>query len=222
MQDSKDWSKLPFSICSCCGKPLRPKIGARVCLRSPDTVLDPMAGTSRFPIAACAKGFRGVAVELEENFCQMSRDNAAYASKKLGREIDLTVLQGDSRRLSELLHERGLVSVVSPPYTSAWGISEENSPEATRLREERHKLRHPEHKRPDLPGYYSDNRQNIGNLPDRPIVIVSPPYGEGVAGNLELLKKWSKEGGGLPACNDSYGPSLGQIANLPDKPLEAP
>ena len=85
-------------------------------LRPGDTVLDSMAGTGRFLLAAAAKGYKTVAVELEPKFVSFLEANKTYAEKKLGHPIDMAIIQGDSRHLSELLRERGLVQVVSPPY----------------------------------------------------------------------------------------------------------
>ncbi len=140
-------------------------------LKEGDTILDSMAGTGRFLLAACAGGYRVIAVELEGKFCQMLRENKAYAEKKLGHPIELTIIQGDSRHLSDLLQERGLIQIVSPPYVSGghhngtfntWGGklsgNKGNAYDATKE------------------GGYSDNPANIGNLPDRIVQVTSPPY----------------------------------------------
>ena len=177
-----------------------------------------MAGTGRFLLAGAAKGYRGIAIELEPFFhdligdcncegmteplfkrmmrgqsnrtrklsyintricpvCQLEVDkrrqpkgirtiftsqahyydgNRAYLRSK-GINPDITILQGDSRNLSSLLIERGLVSIMSPSYAGS-----------------------------EIP----DNRKTLNDT------------------NSSLLKKF----GG------SYV-SKGQIANLPDRPL---
>ena len=129
-------------------------------LKLGDTVLDFMAGTSRIPIAACAKGYKAIAVELEEKFIKFSEANRDYASKKLGREIELKVIQGDARRLSELLQGHNLIGQISPPYGDMCHPTNYLGKEKRESCQE-----------------YSDNPGNIGNLPDRGYIgEVSPPY----------------------------------------------
>ena len=146
-------------------------------LKEGDSVLDPMSGTGRFNLAACAQGYKSIGVELESKFIDMcvtylcpgvahyivteevlhaedagwrikrevldrapmeykertywqralperkhykvkstSRcgkqdwhpvhriiGNKDYASKKLGRELDWQIIQGDARHLTDLL-----------------------------------------------------------------------------------------------------------------------
>ena len=275
-------------------------------LASPETsvILDPMAGTGRFLLAACAKGYKSVAVELEPRFMDMMRSyccpgipkgehvtvetlnasepawvvkyklgeetgwrgvveefptqakaeafaregtakgaevekvyyrralrerkhykavshcrcgksdwhgvhrvvgNKAYASKKLWRELDMTIIQGDARHLADLLQERGLVSVTSPPYSeqTAKGFTEEQIKRA----EEKHKRSYTKKSWvSDIP--YSNNAKNIGNLPDCPLkVITSPPYANRVD-DYGLDKEGMK---GYGYKKDSYGRSEGQI-----------
>lgn len=169
-------------------------------LKPADTVIDIMAGTSRIPIAACAKGYRAIAVELEEKFCAMSEANREYASKKLGREIDLKIIQGDARRLSELLRERGLIGEVSPPYGDQ--VMRGDSPDrkyeiVSEMVKKGGKVskrslswlkgypkgqQKPHYQQTGQGQYNPDNPANIGNLSDRPLkAITSPPY-EDVAG----------------------------------------
>lgn len=139
-------------------------------LKSGDIILDPMAGTGRFLLAGAAKGYAGIAIELEDKFCKMLTDNIKYASEKLGKPIDITCIQGDSRNLSGLLTERGLVALTSPPYLDSdnRGNSFNNRANPNLKRQ----------KWDDWEKGYSDNPANIGNLPDKPLVAVtSPPYG---------------------------------------------
>jgi hypothetical protein len=173
-----------------------------------------MAGTGRFLLAAVAKGFRTVAVELEEKFVGFLKDNREYASKKLWREIDMTIVKGDARHLSDLLAERGLVSVTSPPYGEA--ISRQGGRQSG----------HPSSKDiesgmadRDLP--YSTNPDNIGNLKDKPLTIVSPPYISGGHHNDIMQAGGGQAQGKLSQYKEGYGSSEGQIGALPDRPLRA-
>lgn len=152
-------------------------------LHDADCVLDPMAGTSRFPIAACAQGLRAIGVELEPRFVAFSEQNKEYAARKLGCPLDMTIIQGDARKLSELLKERGLVTVTSPPYSE---MLQGSGAEAARQRIAEGRYHG---KRPDVwtsPGNragstygdgYGSTPGQIGALPDKPLITVtSPPY----------------------------------------------
>lgn len=105
-------------------------------LRPGMTVLDPMAGTGRLCLAACARGYRSVALELESRFVEMMRSNKAYATSKLHRGMEWEILQGDARNLAGLLDDVGqyphsvgqigdlsdpAVAITSPPYGDAMG-----------------------------------------------------------------------------------------------------
>ena len=52
------------------------------------------------------------------HFCKMSEDNKKQAEKVIGRNLDMVIIKGDARKLSELL-EHGGVGVVSPPYENS-------------------------------------------------------------------------------------------------------
>ena len=84
-------------------------------LKAGMTILDPMSGTGLTAICANAKGYRAVTIELEPKFIGFQQQNKEYAARKLGKPLDWTILQGDSRKLSELLSEH-CVTVTSPPY----------------------------------------------------------------------------------------------------------
>ncbi len=90
-------------------------------LKPGDTVLDSLAGTGMTGLVAAVKGYPSILVELEERFCGFIKANREALEKKLGHEVDMTIIRGDSRHLSELLAERGLVQVVSPPYADSEG-----------------------------------------------------------------------------------------------------
>lgn len=85
-------------------------------LNAGDTELDPMSGTGRFNLCAAAKGFRTISVELEPKFIEFEKANLEYAQRRLFKNLDWTILQGDARQLSQLLAEKGLVSITSSPY----------------------------------------------------------------------------------------------------------
>lgn len=179
------------------------------------TVCDFMAGSSRIPLLASLRGYNSIAVELEPHFIKMSEDNKKHCEKKIARKLNMQVIQGDSRKLSNLLSNAD-VGVVSPPYEESitrirksgandllknkWFVNEENQ------------------------AGYSSNPQNIGNLKDKPIVgITSPPYvaqsgGHNVKGghiDEGLLKRSSAGRTG----DDRYTPNKQNISQLKDNQI---
>ena len=85
-------------------------------LKAGDTVLDPMSGTGMTALVAGCQGYPAVTVELEPKFIELQRLNKARLERKLGRALAWEMIQGDARQLPELLAQRGLVCVTSPPY----------------------------------------------------------------------------------------------------------
>ena len=95
-------------------------------------------------------------------------------------KINWTILMGDSRKLTELVQQKNLVGITSPPFLDqnqgTKPLSERNDGVALRLRKERPNTY-------DKTGAgssskeYSHNPSNIGNLKDKNLVgITSPPF----------------------------------------------
>jgi hypothetical protein len=172
-----------------------------------DTILDYMCGTGRFNLAACAQGFKAVGIELEPRFIEFCRQNKTYAEKRLGRELDWQIIQGDARHLSQLLQERGLVALTSPPYSdsknnSKHGIRGELSPDLRGRKVWEEKF-----------DGNPDNPDNIANLPDRPLrAIVSPPYEDSdTRDDYQKRKGYFDRAGGLGHEKAIYPNAEGQI-----------
>jgi len=76
---------------------------------------------------------------------------------------------------------------------------------------------------------YSDNPDNIGGLPDKPLKsIVSPPYAHSAAGENKTAQETRDlrhtQGGGLGQSlrqPNGYSTDVDNIGNLPDKPLKS-
>lgn len=172
-------------------------------------ILEPMTGIGTFQLASAVKGFASIGVELEEKFVQLATANAERLKGK-GFNAPLTIIQGDSRKLSELLKERGLVALTSPPYVEqAVSLGNRKDKSASWIRNttgQKHQN-------------YGQTEGQIGNLPDKPLIgITSPPYAGGLGHGgtpTDLDKKNHLEGW----VKDQYGNTKGQIENLPDKPL---
>lgn len=192
-------------------------------LKPGHTIVDFMSGIGTTNVVASMHGYDSIAVELEPHFTDLMQKNREKVEKVLGRKINWQVIQGDSRKLTELLRDKaGLAGITSPPYIErhAYGDSEREL-----MRDEKLKS-HPDSQIGGIRMHTHENSlnpKNIGNLPDKPLAgITSPPYLEAhsaqgnpggiVAGNRQDLKKylWTK---------GNQGQTEGQLANLPDKPL---
>lgn len=195
-------------------------------LKDSDTILDPMGGTGLTSICAGAKGYKSITVELEEKFVNFQIQNKLYAERKLFKEIDWQILQGDSRKLSELLNDK-CVSVTSPPYAEAQtggGIAKNGY-----INQYSH-AGNPDTvgNRTYMPDTHGTTPGQIDNLKDIPLkAITSPPYQDSKGHpSLGSVNKdsWGKEGRDITARRNltgDYGDSKEQIGNLPDKPLKA-
>jgi hypothetical protein len=150
----------------------------------------------------------------------------------LHRKLNWRIIQGDSRRLSELLNDNG-VGVVSPPYANQRSESKYDSG---------YELKFPEGRtqgRSSFRGKYSDDVNNIGNLPDK-VAVISPPYADAIntkndleqiknryeralkAGHTELAERLKKilEGNEIGSNwkqDMRYSVDNNNIGNLPDK-----
>ena len=173
-------------------------------LNKGDVICDFMSGTGRTGIMASLHGHDSVHVELEPHFIKMINENKKLCEKKFQRQLNWKVIQGDARKLSELLTEKGLVGVISPPFAEAQsgggivnnGYMNTGDDVASRC------------------GYKDEkfSDQNISNLPDKNLVgITSPPFME----SLTFIKKPSK------ACLDKKVGHLNVIkyANIPNKSI---
>lgn len=176
-----------------------------------DTILDPMNGIATTGIAAGAKGYAYVGVELEPKFVELSLKNKKYAEAKLYKDFDWKIIQGDSRKLSELLSGNGFRVVMSPPYEnqSYAGLSDSFA--------EWRAMNGRSNDKPGIQGFkegYGTTEGQIGNLTDRPLkAVTSPPY-EGGGHHKGMLDSWG--GQNTPVTNDSvekhgYGSTPGQI-----------
>ncbi len=133
----------------------------------------------------------------------MLKDNIEYASKRLGKQLDITVLQGDSRNLSQLLQENNLAVVMSPPYYQSQKEGQDSTISI--------------HGRNYARNKFGDNPLNIGNCPDHPVAAVfSPPYGDS---NI----RQGNRAFNLVVAGESmeYSDNPANIGNLTDKPVAA-
>ncbi len=194
-------------------------------LKAGMTILDPMSGTGLTGICANAKGYRAITIELEPKFIGFQQQNKEYAGRKLGKPLDWTILQGDSRKLSELLSEH-CVTVTSPPYGDS--LNESKNTTSNLKREER--LRTAGHEPKEFMGgkarnasledglRYSHDPNNIGNLPDRPLTVMSPPYDNRLRDEDRehhggILAREHEKGNSKFVDSYSYGKNADNIGN---------
>jgi len=149
-----------------------------------ETVLDPMAGCATTGVEAMKINRNAILLDLEAKFCDLMRRNVECGKQfnarshfplKLG---EVKVIQGDSRRLSEVLAENMDAILFSPPYVP----------------DDERRIRHitaddQDRKRGYVPmkgyrGYYSKDERNIGNPRQYgcvDAVVSSPPYSDAVS-----------------------------------------
>ena len=186
-------------------------------LKDGDVILDPMCGISTTGIVAGALGFPYIGVELEPKFIELSQKNQEYAERRLHKKLNWQILQGDSRRLSELLGKDGLKSVMSPPYQDSKGHPSLGSVNKDNWGGEGKDIVG----RRGLDGEYGTTEGQIANLKDAPLkAITSPPYCEAQSGGGIAIGYHGQK----PIRTympETHGQSEGQIGNLRDAPLKS-
>jgi hypothetical protein len=154
-------------------------------LKTGDIVVDPFAGIFTTGLIGAMNGYRVVGVELEEKFCKLSERNIEKNRKlfeKLGVPIP-TIIQGDSRKLSEVIVEAD-ATIFSPPFAgtqSGGGIAVKGYHNEKMRRGVFDKVA----KRSYTPDKF--RHDNISNFAEGSIsaVLTSPPYAETMTGQAE-------------------------------------
>jgi DNA modification methylase len=184
-----------------------------------EVVLDPMAGSGSTGVVAALLGRNAIQVELEKKFF----DWMEKAREKVEKHITLTPkgwiknICGDARRLSELLSKADII-LTSPPYADARKHDHRaEKTQALKKMADQLSVRSGNHHTPgrmrriksDYAGY-SDDMENIGNLPlgNVDVVLTSPPYEKQHQGGRDSPK--ARHG-----CIKEKYPSKSNIGNLP-------
>lgn len=87
-------------------------------LKAGDTVADPFGGVALGGIICGYQGLNWLGIELEEKFVELGNRNLDLHRAKwkaLGYDVDVQLVQGDSRNLAKILQQADAV-VCSPPY----------------------------------------------------------------------------------------------------------
>jgi len=171
-----------------------------------DLVLDPMAGTGSICVLATLKGRDAICIDIEPLFYQWMEKAREIVEKTpmLGRKGRMINILGDARRLSDLLKQIDII-ITSPPYADTYKHDKRaENPEAIKKHADMLSIRSGDHHtqgrmrriQRDFQGY-SDNPDNIGNMPlgDIDIIITSLPYAETLSihsGGMKGLKNAPK------------------------------
>lgn len=117
-------------------------------------VLDPFVGVGSTLKACAIDGRRGVGIELNPQFAELSRKRLNTEVSDMFAAVDeQEILEGDARAILPTLADESVDLVVtSPPY---WGI----------LKKEDHKVRR-ERLANGLSTNYGDDRRDLGNIKD--------------------------------------------------------
>lgn len=188
-------------------------------------VIDPFGGVATGARDAMLRGLEWYGIELEPHFVELGQGNIAlwtrrYAEKlpNYGRAI---LLQGDSRRLLEVLKERdAAVAVSSPPYAE----SNQNYKQGWKTIDPE-KLAQSSHNRysSNREAHYGDSEGNLASMTpgDFSAVVSSPPYADGCAHTGGDDRDGYLRGGVLHGVGlagqesvDPYGATAGQLGAM--------
>jgi len=192
-------------------------------LNKDSTILDPMGGIGTTALCACLKGYKAITVELEQKFIDLQIKNKDYFITRKGIKLDWSILQGDARDLVNLLSQKGLVTITSPPYAEAQtggGIAKEGYLDKHIDKQGKNQPRKIGHSCGYMAEAQGKTEGQIANFPDV-VTITSPPYAnprstsEEYDDKYDLRRpenyKWSRESFG-----GRYGNTNWQIGQLKD------
>jgi DNA modification methylase len=191
-----------------------------------EIILDPMSGTAQTGLIASVNSRNAVCVELETKFhnWQLEAKSKLEAYQTFTVKGSLSCIQGDARKLSELLQTVDAV-VTSPPYSDMkkgkfdpedWANRMEKFGSTPESRRERHtpgRLKGAQ----SMSEGYSKSPDNIGNLPMGEIdaVITSPPYAQVVSKKHGGTDPNPNMAGGSDIISLGYSDNPANIGNLP-------
>lgn len=185
-------------------------------VREGDTILDPFGGVALGAMDAMTSGLRWVGCELEPRFVKLGRENLDLWAKRWGLN-GAVLLQGDSRRLCDVVRAAGAV-VCSPPYANSMESWDKLAHiDFTKCADGR-KVRKIT---PGTQGVrsesYGQTPGQLGSLPagDLAAVVTSPPY-VGGGHHADQTGSWNTNGRGQGQTRDvaGYGQTAGQLGQL--------
>lgn len=151
----------------------------RGAIKRGDWIVDPFGGIGTTPLIGTAKGYRCIAVELEEKFIRLTNANIGKQRRifEATNSMMPIIIQGDSRKLSELIPMADSI-VTSSPYGTTKGGGAKGIAVRGYQKRGKEKVEKQIVDRQYTQEHFSD--ENISNLPDGSInaVIASPPYAD--------------------------------------------
>lgn len=196
-------------------------------LRKGDTVLDPFGGVGTTGIEAASRGVQAYLVELENRFVNFAEDNFVLHEKgwALTNKPRPIMLQGDSRKLREVLVKAFVDCLVSsPPYAesqvakSSSGVNLEKQFETYRASGGGASFESFCATQKKHSGEYGSTDGQLSQMPQGKIdsVLSSPPY------NLPMSQDHNGSRGGERGTTPSekgafvkYGSTAGQLEGMP-------
>lgn len=193
-------------------------------LREGDTVIDPFGGVALGGLDAMRLGAHWVGIELEMKFVALGTQNIALWNSRYAGHFakwgTARLIQGDSRRLLEVIRDAGL-AVTSPPFGDGQPLV--NPAETYKGFEHVGSVKQGQDSYGSTPG-------NLGNLradeKGFAAAVSSPPYSHktepGRDGNYEREMKLAvADRIGQSGWGTGYGDAPGQLGNMADKDFTA-
>ena len=189
------------------------------------TVIDPFGGVALGGFDCAWMGGHWIGCELEARFCGLAEQNIALWRKRFGHVAgygSARIVQGDSRRLSEVIREAGLC-ISSPPFgDSLYEFNQNRTDGMAQI------AKRPWMKGMDGETKYGATPGNLGNLKadeaGLDLVISSPPFAESLAsddpdkrGGLYRDPKRRND----KTLTATYGKTEGQLGAMKGEGFEA-
>ncbi|MCJ7482629.1 MAG: hypothetical protein MUO31_06660 [Thermodesulfovibrionales bacterium] len=175
-----------------------------------DVIVDPFGGIGSTGILGAYDGFQVICVELEQKFVDLAKQNFALhanAFEQFGCPYPV-IIQGDSRRLSEIIGRTDLI-VSSPPYAELGANTKGHG-----IKGAKGSIGH---------GCKADNAE-YGQTPGQlgsmkagkvDLVISSPPFQGSLTDKpSDSVRKMHGANMGRSALGDGYGHTPGNLGNL--------
>jgi len=180
-----------------------------------DVILDPFGGIGSTGILGAYEGYQVVCVELEQKFVDLAHKNFDLHRNswdKLKCPFP-GILQGDSRRLCELIEKADCV-VGSPPFQES--IDRGKMPESfLHNAEKKHGRKYTKKSFKDEE--YGQTPGQLGAMKPGKVdmVVSSPPYAEGLGHGGKPTRGANRtEDTNLDAMQNGYGTTKGNLGNL--------
>lgn len=187
------------------------------------TIVDPFAGVGLGALDAMWNGLNYIGVELEPKFVALGQQNLALWQRKYGSKEGwgtARIIQGDSRRLAEVIGKADLVCS-SPPYSGCVPNRDRRGEPwfESGVRKKFRTLGR------DAMNYgYGSSSGQLGAMKegDFDCVVSSPPYSEGLGHGMRKTRQIDLDKGlHMAAGSLAYGETEGQLGSLPEGRFEA-